>query len=170
MIMRDVISNYNLESMQKELQKVMRIQDWDVITRLESDDTFYRRHDRDSVFGECVRDRNHRSALVLINEGVVEHDTPAGGSRDYPMDGWLHTLIHEYSHIFVDDYAYIAEASIEEDDPNHKYFESQLNLQLESLVNRITRTMLSIMDIPAFLDRHRKDEANGSTTEAKATE
>lgn len=159
----DPISNYSTGGMQEELQRIIRIQDWDIVVKVVSGDFMYRRFGHDEVKGECIRDRDHRSALIFINRDHPDHEAVLGDN--YLLDGWLATLIHEFIHIFVDDYAYIAEATMEEENPLYKYFDSQLRLQLESMVNRITRMIISLIDVQAFLNRHRKDESNGSTTE-----
>lgn len=160
--MVDTIGRYDIKTMTEELQKLLRIQDWDIVVTIADNLYFLREMQNENVKGYCMRDRAHRSALITLNGDHPQSVIPVG--EDYVADGWLSTLIHEFCHVFVDDYSYISEALIDEDERDYKYFDSQLRLQLESMINRTTRMILSMMDVPAFLDRHRKDESDVTDT------
>lgn len=157
--MDKTIQAYDLEGMTVELQKLLRVQDWDISTELLDNNCFYRSHDSDNIQGDCTRDRWRRQALVRIN---IDHQ----GTQEPLMSmnqGWLHTLIHEVLHVFVDDFTSIAETAINDDSDMSKYYQSQLTIQQESLINRMTRLVLSLMDVEAFLARHRKVDQHEAT-------
>lgn len=160
--MDQTIEAYDLKGMTVELQQMLRVQDWDIITAVRDANTFYRDHGHDNVCGDCTRDRTHRQAGIRINGDHSDNDEPLSGPFN---TGWLHTLVHEMLHVFVDDFTYIAEAAIEDGSEASKYYQSQLTLQQESLINRTTRLVFSMMDVEAFLARHRKDDQH-ETAEA----
>lgn len=162
--MGDSIENYNLDTMKAELQQALRIQDWDIDFVLESKDAFYRIFENDNTKGCCTRDQKENTAEVSINKDHPDHLNPT--SESVLVQGWLPTVVHEFCHIFLDPYDAITQ-SIASRIPGEEgeHLMSELNVVKESTVNKIARLYLSTIDIPAFLDRHRKDEANGNTTE-----
>ena len=92
-------SKEKVEAIIEELQKIMRIQDWDIEFRYVSELEAREMSEGDtSISGNCMRKRNSEESIISIN---VDNQK----IKEIP-DYWYHTLVHEMYHIVTDRFIY----------------------------------------------------------------
>lgn len=155
------IESYDIEGMKQELQKVLRIQDWDVKVLLVGNPDIYDEYKHIDVCGDCERDRNYTYAVIQLNLDHRQMQVAVDGPQG---TGWLYVLIHEMVHIVTDGLIFAAEGGCNTGFPEvTKVLNGNLEIQNEKLTNQLTKTILSLMDVEAFLARHRKEEPHAET-------
>lgn len=119
-----------IEAIIKELQKIMRIQDWDIELKLLTGLEMAKQNDDElDVDGDCYRDLNHNRAIISINKEIC--------------NDWYYTLVHELLHIqstllHVTANAYMGE--------KHSYF----TVIYENFNDTVTRMFISLCPVTNF--------------------
>jgi hypothetical protein len=163
--MQSTIYDYDIDALTKELQKTMRIQDWDTVVNLSTATDMLESGYDANTEGLCTRDRRHGDALIEINVDHKNNKMPY--SSDIYNDGWLPTLIHELFHIVVGDVCDQTDTILEyiTDKTANKSLSSEFDVRQESLVNHLTKILLNIIPVEELLNKYKKGNQDGSSSE-----
>jgi hypothetical protein len=137
-------SKERIEEIIKELQKMLRIQDWDIgfkyVSEAEARDLY-----GEDCSGGNLRRRNNAESQIIINQ---DNDR----IKNEP-DYWYHTLIHELYHIVTDDFIY----TVDDVMPHVKdeYLRQELNetknVKYEHLVNKLAQGFVNAYPAANFI-------------------
>lgn len=86
-----------IEEIIRELQKIMRVQDWDIELKILTSGQMQKETGDIDNIGEADRNIHTKSAVIRLN---TEDE---GGC----FQGWYHTLIHEMKHIQTTEFIYL---------------------------------------------------------------
>ncbi len=123
-----------IEAIICELQKIMRLQDWDIELNYFSAIEMYKKTDVIETIANCTRSRAHHLATIDFNYEMDKTGEVVGG--------WYNTLVHEMYHILVDGYDYTADLPKNDD--------GGISLVKERLVCDLTRVFVTIFPVTNF--------------------
>jgi len=101
-------SKTQIEAIIVELQKIMRLQDWDIKLSYLSAVEMYRDTGDISTIADCLRSRPHHLATIKM---CYEADKTSN-----VVGNWYLTLVHEMFHILIDEFDYATEFKVDHDD------------------------------------------------------
>ncbi|MFA5307786.1 MAG: hypothetical protein WC365_10115 [Candidatus Babeliales bacterium] len=132
-----------IEQIIKALQKILRIQDWDIsfkyVPEAEARDLY-----GENCSGGNLRYRDRAESQIIIN---------ADNSRIKNIpDYWYHTLVHEIYHIVTDDFIYIIDDIMPHvrDEYVRKELNETKNIKYEHLVNRLAQGFVNAYPVSNF--------------------
>lgn len=118
-----------IEAKIKELQTIMRIQDWDIELEYCTALEMQKETDNERDLGYCRRNRKRMYAQIVINK---EHPE---AQKD-----WYGVLIHEMYHIVTDDFQYHVACLLDKMEGEDKEtWTNVLDIYYERLVDNLTR-------------------------------
>jgi hypothetical protein len=132
-----------IEQIIKELQKILRIQDWDIsfqyVSEAEARDLY-----SEDCSGGNLRYRDRAESRIIIN-------TDNSRIKDVP-DYWYHTLVHELYHIVTDDFICIIDDIMPQvrDEYVRKELNDTKNVKYEHLVNRLAQGFVNAYPVSNF--------------------
>jgi hypothetical protein len=163
--MQSTIYDYDIDALTKELQKILRIQDLDIVVHcVTATDMLESGYDANTE-GLCTRDRKHGDALIEIN---VDHKgNKTVFESDIYNDGWLSTLIHELFHVVIGELADQADTMLEyiTDKTANDSLDNELDVKREHLVCHLTKIMLNTLSSEELLNKYKKGNQDGSGSE-----
>lgn len=134
-------SQMRLEQIKNDLQKIMRIQDWDITIEIVN------KREIDSIAkcdyipgGYCHRNRHFKTADIYLN-------------KEHTDDDWYYVLVHELYHVVLEDMdnfwdnevkRYVKEEEFGRLDNKHSFFIERLNCDL-------TRQFFSLYPVTNFI-------------------
>jgi hypothetical protein len=119
-----------IEAIIKELQKIMRIQDWDIEVELISGLEMAKKSDGElDTDGLCYRNLKRNYAMISINKEIC--------------DDWYYVLVHEMIHIPSTLLIATAEAYFNE---KHSYFD----IIYEQFTDNLARLFIALYPITNF--------------------
>lgn len=159
------INNYDIDGLTKELQQIMRIQDWDIVVHSVSALSMMESGYNANTEGLCTRDRKHGDALIEIN--IDHRGNKEIFTSDIYNDGWLSTLVHELFHIVIGGLVDQGDIILEHitDKTVNKALYDEFDIRQEHLVNHLTKVMLSILPVEELLSKYKKETQDGSGSE-----
>jgi hypothetical protein len=133
-----------LEQIVKELQKIMRLQDWDIETRVISRLEMLAEQGEVNCCGVSIRDLHQKCAKILLNKDHEEMQA----SKD-----WYFTLIHEMYHINTTYLIDRAESVIKclHNSSLEDYTMSFLKQEYEKSMNEFAKIFTSLYPAEQFL-------------------
>jgi hypothetical protein len=139
-------SKEKIEEIIKELQKIMRLQDWDIETEIV--DNFYmvkkwpEKDMQEYVRGYHDTDLRHQLSIIRLN-------------KDHPSmaEGWYQTLVHELFHVFLMRFVDTADYALRylNEDGLKEIAHESFNLEHENTVARLTRIFVSLYPVTNFI-------------------
>jgi hypothetical protein len=143
-----------IEEIIKELQKIMRIQDWDIdlkiLSRLEMFD-----YDGDKDAGGITTDYEERNLIIIrINKDMEQNE----------YDSWYHALVHELKHVqsmkyynrVFENMKFIKDADL------RKELKRQQDIFNEALIDKQAAEFVSLYPVTNFI---KEGESNGANLE-----
>lgn len=122
-----------IEAIIIELQKIMRLQDWDIELKYLSATEMFRETNDITTIADCTRSRAHHLATIRLNYEADKTGEVVGG--------WYRTLVHEMYHIMIDSFDYCV--GFEEGNDG-------VSLAKERLVCDLARTFINIYPVKNF--------------------
>lgn len=156
------IFDYDIEGLTQELQKIMRIQDWDIVVECVSALEMLNDGYNANTEGLCTRDRRHGDALIQIN---TDHKgNKEALESDMYNDGWFTTLIHELFHVVIGEVADQEDVMLEyiTDKTAKDSLEGECDVKQEHLVNHLTKIILNTLPVEKLLSKYKKGNQDGS--------
>lgn len=132
-----------MEDIIKELQKIMRIQDWDIEVKMCTASEMQKDTGAFDNLGEAFRNMRYKYAMIRLNKQDEENE------KD-----WYHTLIHELKHVQTTEFIYTFEKLIENvpmDEALKKTFKEQSTDYYEQWMNVCAREFVSIYPVTNFI-------------------
>lgn len=132
-----------IEAIIQELQKIMRIQDWDIEFKYVSESEA-----RDIYGNDCsggnMRKRDTEESQIIINKDNLRIKTES--------DYWYHTLIHELYHIVTDRFIYEVDetTALIPDEIVRKNLSETINIRYEELVNKLAKGFVNAYPVSNF--------------------
>jgi len=132
-----------IEQIIKELQRILRIQDWDInfkyVTEAEARDIY-----GEDCSGGNLRKRHSEESYIIINQ---DNDKV----KNMP-NYWYHTLVHELYHIVTDSFIYVVDDSRQfiPDEKARKEWKETTNVKYEELVNKLAKGFVNAYPISNF--------------------
>jgi predicted metal-dependent peptidase len=128
-----MITKEQIEAIIKELQKILRIQDWDITFEYCGDKKMQELTGECTYCGCCDRDIKLKRAKIYINK---DHEV---------INEWYPTLVHELYHIITNDVHYLAGSLLnyvadeatrgKECDVFNNYMEQMIEILAKGFVN-----------------------------------
>jgi hypothetical protein len=137
-------SKEKLEEIIKELQRILRIQDWDIKFEYVSE-----AEARDLYGADCcggnLRHRDCSESKIIINRD----NNRIKDEKGY----WYHTLVHELYHIVTDDFIYTIDDIMPhvKDEYLRKELNETKNVKYEHLVNRLAQGFVNAYPVTNFI-------------------
>lgn len=129
-----------IEAIIKELQKILRIQDWDIKLEIVNN------REMDSIAkedyipgGSCSRNRYYKEATVYLN-------------KEYTSNDWYYVLIHELYHIVLEDIDNFWDNEVRHCivDDERKRMDDGYSFYIERLNCDLTRQFVSLFPVAKF--------------------
>jgi Zn-dependent peptidase ImmA (M78 family) len=120
-----------LKEIIKELQKIMRIQDWNIGIELVSGYEMTKQGGELDDEGLAYRDIRHNKAIIYLNKELV-------------TDGWYYVIVHEMLHIQSTMIKFTADSYFEHE---HDYF----NTVYEQYNDNLSRMFISLYPVTNFI-------------------
>lgn len=119
-----------IEAIINELQKILRIQDWDIKLHMKNDEEMDSVCKRNFIpAGFCIRFREYKLARVYLNY-----------EADQYKEDWYSVLIHEVYHIVFDDFDCFCDNLTDfMREELRDELQSDYELQKERLINQLAR-------------------------------
>lgn len=133
-----------LKEITEKLQKILRIQDWDIEVLLVSDAEMTIEYG-ENCSGGCQRKRNSKEARILINTENYRLST----QENY----WYHTLLHELYHVVTDTLIFAVDDAreyIKNKKVRHEIKETT-NIKYEELVNQLAKGFVNAYPVTNFI-------------------
>jgi hypothetical protein len=132
-----------IEAIIKELQKILRIQDWNISFRFVSE------AEARDLYGEECSGGNLRKRCSAESQIIINADNPR--IKDEP-DYWYHTLVHELYHIVTDDFIYTVDDIMPHvrDEYVRKELNDTKNVKYEHLVNKLAQGFVNAYPLSYF--------------------
>lgn len=137
-------SKEKFEEIVKELQKIMRIQDWDIDVKLLTAKQMNEETGDHENLGEVMRNMRHKYALIRINAQDEDNDKE-----------WYHTLVHELKHIQTTEFIYVFHkifSNLEMPDNVRKVYKEQIEDLYEQWMNVCAREFVSLYPESRFFE------------------
>jgi predicted FMN-binding regulatory protein PaiB len=129
-----------LQAIVKELQVIMRIQDWEIVVEVLDGYKMAEESHYDNS-GESRRSMRHKYARILIN-------------KDHPYNepDWYLTLIHELKHVQTTEFQYVLYGFLKqlEDSPMKSLVQQQLDDLYEQQMNIMASEFAKIYPVENF--------------------
>lgn len=136
-----------IEEIIKELQRIMRIQDWDIHFRYASEAETRDLSGEKQCSGFNLRKRTATESQIIINrdnERIINE-----------TDYWYHTLVHELYHIVTDRFIYEVDEITEliQDDLIRKNYADTIQIRYEELVNKLAQGFINAYPVTSFIGK-----------------
>lgn len=136
-------SKEKLEEITKELQKIMRIQDWDIELKLCSAEEMQKETGNYGNMGEAYRNMRYKYAMIRLNR----HDEDT-------QKEWYSTLIHELKHVQTTEFIYVFRKifdNLEMPDNVRKVYDEQITDLYEQWMNICAREFINLLPETKFI-------------------
>jgi hypothetical protein len=127
-----------------ELQKILRIQDWDIDFNYVSEAEARDEYGNDCCGGN-LRFRDRTESKIIINRDNQRIQS----EPSY----WYHTLVHEMYHIVTDDFIYIVDDILPHvrDEYLRKELKDSENVKYEHMVNKLAQGFVNAYPVTNFI-------------------
>ena len=137
-------SKEKLEEIVKELQKIMRIQDWDIEVKLCTAKEMQRDTGDFENMGEAFRNIRHKYSVIRLNAQDEDNEKE-----------WYHTLVHELKHVQTTEFIYVFQKifdNLEMPDNVRKVYREQVDDLYEQWMNVCAREFITMYPESRFFN------------------
>jgi hypothetical protein len=150
----DSVFNYDLVTMTKDLQKILKIEDWKVEVQIVDKYGMEEAIEDRTVLGCCYRNRRSAYARVSLNKDHEE------------INDWFSTLLHELYHVVTDDYCTHVDFLFDNFNCDSKeHTENLVKIYYERLMDNLSKGMAVVLGFE-FIEKYRRVD-NGTTTKTE---